>query len=131
LADTVPRARILAHDGSSQPLKFLQIAILVVLGLLSLAAGAAKLMMVDAEVVFFSSAGLHRYWLLPLGILQVTGPALALLGPVRHWGVAAIGSGFMISAGIIAMTGNIGFAVISLIPVSLAVFAFVTARRSR
>ncbi|WP_323763012.1 hypothetical protein [Maricaulis sp.] len=105
---------------------YVRIGLLVIVGALSLAAGAAKLMQVDQEVSFFLAAGLQPVWLLPLGALQVIGPALTLLGRTRRIGAGLTGLGFLVSTLVILANGNPGFAAISLIPVAIAFFLFAT-----
>ena len=95
----------------------------IVLVLLSLAAGVAKLMQTPAETEFFASAGLSSIWLYPLGAVQVLGAGLAVLRGPGQTGLTLIAAGFAISSAVIFMTGNTTFGLISLIPVALTILA--------
>ena len=110
-------------------MQYVRIGILVVLAVLSLAAGAAKLSMAEQEVSFFASVGLSRPWLIPLGIVQVTGTVLAVFPRLRQAGAWVIGSGFALSTIILFMSGNSIFGAVSMAPVVLAVIIAVSYRR--
>ena len=90
------------------------------LGLLSLAAGAAKLAQAPQEVEFFVSVGLNAFWLYPLGALQVLGALACIPSRFRKLGIAAVALRFAISASMIFATGNVMFGAVSLVPVALA-----------
>ena len=48
-------------------MKYLYYAILVIMVILSLAAGAAKVSNMQQEIQFFEDAGISSTWMLPLG----------------------------------------------------------------
>ena len=93
--------------------------LLIILVLMSLAAGAAKLLQVPQEAQFFADAGLGTGVMMALGALQILGAALSVPPKFRKAGAAIMGAGFLASAVIILMTGNMGFAAVSLLPVVL------------
>lgn len=101
-------------------MKLLGYIILTLLGLMSFAAGIAKVLATPQEVAFFESAGVSESWLLPLGILQITAAIAAAVPRTRRIGLIAIAIGFAISSIIIFMTGNTSFGLVSLVPVILA-----------
>ncbi|WP_340588661.1 DoxX family protein [Erythrobacter alti] len=101
-------------------MKMFATVVLILLALLSVAAGAAKLSQAPQEVEFFSALGLDPVWLYPLGILQVGGALACTLRRTRHAGLAAVTTGFAISSAMIFLSGNVAFGVASLIPVILA-----------
>lgn len=103
-------------------MKYVYWVILGLLALMSVAAGGAKLAAMQQEVAFFAEAGLDVTWLLPLGAVQVIGAFLAIYPRSRAIGAAIMALGFFVSSVVIFMTGNIGFALISLIPVFLSGF---------
>ncbi|QLC23492.1 hypothetical protein HFP51_09610 [Parasphingopyxis sp. CP4] len=103
-------------------MKYVYWVILALLALMSLAAGGAKLAMMQQEVTFFAEAGLDAKWLYPLGTVQVIGALLAIYPRSRALGAVVMALGFFVSSVVILMTGNIGFALISLIPVILSGF---------
>ena len=104
-------------------MKYLMALILIVLVLLSAAAGVAKVLNMPQEVQFFEQAGLSASWLLPLGIIQILGALLAIYGPTRRMGSITMALGFLLSAAAIFMTGNMVFGAISLLPVFFSLFA--------
>ena len=101
-------------------MKIVKAIILVLLVLMSAAAGAAKVFQTPQETAFFESVGLSAFWLLPLGVVQIAGALAAIVHQTRRIGMAFVAAGFLVSAIIIFMTGNIGFGLISLLPVLLA-----------
>lgn len=116
-------------EGATGPMRYLRIGILVLVGLLSLAAGGAKLAMAEQEVAFFRAIGLAPFWLIPLGIIQVGGAVLLLFSRMRPIGAWAIAAGFLLSTVSLLVSGNLMFAAISLIPVALAAYVALTDRR--
>lgn len=105
--------------------------VVVLVSLLSLAAGAAKILMAEQEVVFFSALGIDPRWMIPLGGLQLIGPILAVFKSKRVIAGMVMAAGFAISAIMIALTGNGIFALISGIPVVLGLLIAFGASRMR
>lgn len=105
-------------------MRILQIVALLLLVLMSVPAGAAKLFHMPQEVAFFSKAGLAAYWLFPLGTIQIAGGLLALLKRYRQHGLMLMATGFLTSAIIILLVGQLSFAVFSLLPVLLSAALF-------
>jgi DoxX-like family len=106
-------------------MRILGFVVLGLLGLLSLAAGAAKLAQAPQEVEFFASVGLGAVWLYPLGALQVVGAIACIPTRSRKLGIAAVVLGFAISAAMIFATGNAVFGAVSLMPAALAAWLFI------
>ena len=106
-------------------MRILGFVVLGLLGLLSLAAGAAKLAQAPQEVEFFASVGLGAVWLYPLGALQVAGAIACIPARFRKLGIATVAMGFAISAGMIFATGNVVFGAVSLVPAALAAWLFI------
>lgn len=105
-------------------MKYLFFAILILVVLLSLAAGGAKVAAMPQEVQFFDNAGIAANWLLPLGILQISGGLSALYHRTRRVGLILIALGFLLSTVVIFMTGDAAFGFFSLLPVALCAMAF-------
>lgn len=105
-------------------MKYLFYAVLIILVILSMAAGGAKVAGMPQEIQFFQDAGIHSVWLMPLGGLQLIGGLLAIYHRTRRTGIALIAIGFLVSTVVIFMTGNSGFGVFSLIPILLCVLIF-------
>ncbi|BDI59557.1 hypothetical protein [Qipengyuania nanhaisediminis] len=104
-------------------MRFLQIALVTVLALLSLAAGAAKLLAAPGETALVADAGLSSAWLWPHGALQVIAPVLVAFAKLRRVGLAGIAIGFALSCLVIFLAGYPAFGAFSLIPVALAGWA--------
>ena len=111
-------------------MKYLYFAVLIMLVLMSLSAGGAKVANMPQEIQFFVDAGISPTWLLPLGAFQIIGGLLAIYHRTRRAGVALIAIGFLVSTIVIFMTGNSGFAAFSLIPILLCALVFWQSPRS-
>lgn len=98
-------------------MKLIAKGILYVLALMSIAAGLAKVLSMTQEVSLFADAGLGVTPMLLLGIMQVAGGVFALVGKVRMLGLILIAAGFAVSVLVVAMTGNLAFAAVSVLPV--------------
>ncbi len=109
-------------------MKIFQTVILVILVLMSLSAGAVKLLQMPQEVNFFASAGLGVALLMALGAIQILGGVLAAVPKFKLPGVSIIAAGFFASTIVIFMTGQIAFGAFSLLPVVFAGLLIVDAR---
>ncbi|GJL97490.1 MAG: hypothetical protein DHS20C06_13070 [Hyphobacterium sp.] len=107
------------------------IVLVVLVSLLSVAAGAAKVLVAEQEIVFFAALGIDPRWMIPLGLLQLAGPVLAIFKSWRAIAGIVMATGFAISAIMIVLTGNATFALISGIPVVLALLIAFGASRMR
>lgn len=103
-------------------MKMLRIGLLATLIAMSLAAGGAKLMMMEQEIALFHRAGLNPAILFPFGLVQVVGALLAILPKTRRTGAMIIAVAFMASAIMLLVAGSITFGLLSLIPAILSVF---------
>ena len=112
-------------------MKYLKTVNLIILVLLSLAAGAAKVMQVPDEVAFFQQAGVSLTLMLLLGTVQVGAGILICITRTRVVGLVLAGTGFLASTAVILMVGKLGFALVSLLPVLLAALAFRQAKNGR
>jgi len=101
-------------------MKYVSIAALVAVCLLSMAAGIAKVARTPQEVDFFAQAGLGILPLVLLGAVQILGGALCAAPRLRVIGLSLVTLGFLLSVLVIALTGNIGFAAISVLPAFLS-----------
>ena len=96
--------------------------IAVLVGLLSLAAGGAKIALVPQEVVFLSQFGFVKEHTVAFGVVQVAGGLLMLIPRTRFVGALIAAAGFALSVALLLVAGNTAFAGISLVPVLLAAF---------
>lgn len=105
-------------------MKYLYFAVLIILVIMSLAAGSAKVANLPPEIQFFENAGIDIIWLLPHGGLQIIGGLMAIYHRTRKVGLVIIALGFVFSTVMIFMAGNAAFGVFSLLPVLLCAFIF-------
>ena len=92
----------------------------LLIGLLSIAAGAAKIALVPEEVRFLSQFGFTNALTISFGIIQVVGGLLLVLPNSRLYGASIAGAAFAVSALFLLLDGNLIFAGVSLVPVGLA-----------
>lgn len=92
----------------------------VLIGLLSIAAGAAKVALVPEEVSFLSQFGFTSAVTITFGIVQVLGGLLLVVPATRFFGSLIVGLAFALSVVLLSIGGNLAFAGVSLIPVGLA-----------
>jgi len=100
----------------------LQKIALGLVALLSLAAGVAKIMKAPQEVAFFESLGIDLFFMIVLGTLQIASGLIILVQRFRVIGAIIAAISFSLSAAMIWITGQIGFAMVSVLPVALAIY---------
>ncbi len=97
-------------------------ALAVLLGLLSIAAGGAKLSLVPGEVAFLNQFGLTEGLIIAFGVLQVLGGVLLVVPRTRLIGSLICSFGFALSAGLLLAAGNAAFGAVSFLPVVIGGF---------
>ena len=95
---------------------------LVLLILISLGAGAAKVMQAPDEVKYFMDSGLGLNALLVLGGAQLLGGILLVFQNTRRRGAGIMMATFLVSTIIIFMNAQMTFGALSLLPVLMAGF---------
>jgi len=95
----------------------LKYAIIILITLLSLAAGGAKVMQMPQELEFLSAIGLTPTTVLILGVIQVLGGVLISIPRTRLIGAVIAGLAFLVSVVALLMHGNVGMGLFSLLPV--------------
>jgi hypothetical protein len=93
---------------------------LVLLILLGGAAGLAKVTQAPPEIAFFQGIGLGAMVVVAFGILQLVSAVLLIFDSRRHIGAILLCVTFSLSVVMILMTGQVGFAAVSVIPVLMA-----------
>lgn len=88
--------------------------------LLSVGAGAAKVMRVPNEVKFFQDVGFGTDILMVFGVAQVLAGILLLIPRTRLMGAVVAGGLMLLSSAMILVSGQLLFAIVSLLPVALA-----------
>lgn len=101
-------------------MRIFKLILLVLLVLMSLAAGVAKIMQTPQELAFFEAVGVSPNLLIPFGLLQVIVAVLAILPKTRKFGLMFMAAAFLASALMIFAGGQVGFGVVSFIPAALA-----------
>lgn len=98
---------------------FVTIAAFLV-GLLSIAAGGAKVALVPDEVAFLQQFGLTNAATIGFGAVQIVGGLLLFVPNTRFVAALVSGLAFSVSAVLLVLAGKLAFAAISLLPVGLA-----------
>ena len=98
-------------------MSLLQKVNLVLVTVLTIAAGIPKIMRIPAEVNFFQDAGLGETALLVFGLFQMTGGILLIFRKTRSWGAIQVALSFLLSAVMVFMSGQIMFGLVSLVPI--------------
>lgn len=93
--------------------------LLVLLILLSIASGFAKVMLMPQELEFFGAAGMSDLGIRLFGAAQSAGAVLLAFSRTRLIGALVLAATFIASAVLIFMAGQTGFGVFSLLPVIL------------
>jgi hypothetical protein len=106
-------------------MKIIHNLLVIIITLLSLAAGSAKVMHSPQEVQFLQSFAFNDLAITFYGVVQILA-ALALAGATlfsnKHaklYSATVVTIGFFIASGLIFISGNLGFALASLLPVAL------------
>lgn len=93
----------------------------ILLALLGIAAGTSKMMQTPQEMEFFQGQmGYSSELIVAFGALQFLGGLLMVFKKTRLAGAILLGLTLFLSCIVIFMSGNIGFGMISVIPVLLA-----------
>ena len=92
----------------------------VLLGILSVAAGAAKVMLVPEEVTFLGRFGFTSTLIVAFGALQIVGGLLISIPITRLYGALLAGLAFTVSTVLLVLERNFAFGAISLLPVILS-----------
>jgi hypothetical protein len=101
-------------------MKILNILIISVVALLSIAAGLAKVMQTEQEMQFLQSFGLGNVLIIAFGLVQVAGGVLLIPSKTRMVGAVLALSAFAASTLLIFIGGNLVFGLLSTIPIALA-----------
>ncbi len=96
---------------------------LILLTLLALAAGAAKVAKTPEEIVFFQQFGFSDGVVVLFGVVQVLASVLLIFKLSRVYGLLILGLTFLSSFLMILFAGQVGFAIFSLLPLFMIIFA--------
>ena len=101
-------------------MKIINLLIVAIIALLSIAAGLAKVMQSQQEMEFLQGLGLSVFLIIVFGLVQIVGGVLIAPKKTRLAGAVLVTLGFVVSTVLIFIGGNVAFGLFSLIP---AVFA--------
>ena len=99
-------------------MRILNILIISVIALLSIAAGLAKVLQTEQEMEFLLSFGLNNVLIIAFGIVQVAGGVLLVPAKTRIFGAVIATSAFVASTILIFAGGNLVFGLLSAIPIA-------------
>ena len=112
-------------------MKLAMIILAVLVGVLSIAAGGAKVALVPQEAEFLAQFGFGDLATRAFGAIQVLSGLLAIWPATRLPGLLLAAAGFGVSAALIFSTGDVGFGFVSLIPVAVALVIALRVRADR
>ena len=101
-------------------MKIVNILIISVIALLSIAAGLAKVMQTEQEMEFLQSLGLNSVLIIAFGMIQIAGGVLLVPSKTRMFGAVLATSALVVSTILIFVGGNWVFGLLSTIPIALA-----------
>ena len=101
-------------------MKIVNLLIVAVIALLSIAAGLAKALQTQQEMDFLQGLGLSSFLIVVFGLVQIVGGILLVLKKTRMPGAIMVTSAFVVSAVLVFMGGNLALGLFSLIPIALA-----------
>ncbi len=84
----------------------------IIIALLSIAAGMAKVTQTPQEIQFLNGLGLNNTMILAFGLLQVIGGMLTMPTKTRLYGASCVVVGFFISAILVFASGNYPFGIL-------------------
>jgi hypothetical protein len=101
-------------------MKIVNILIIVIVALLSIAAGLAKVMQTPQEMEFLQGFGLSPIMIVIFGLIQVVGGVLVLPAKTRLPGAVLAALAFAVSTMLIFIGGNMTFGLVSMLPLAMA-----------
>ena len=101
-------------------MKIVNLLIVAVIALLSIAAGFAKVMQAEPEMEFLLGLGLGPVLIFVFGLVQIVGGVLLVVPKTRMPGAILVGLAFVVSSALIFVSGDLAFGLISIIAVALA-----------
>jgi CHASE2 domain-containing sensor protein len=100
-------------------MKIVNILIISVVALLSIAAGLAKVMLTDQELAFLHGFGFNNALIIAFGVVQIVGGVSLVSSKTRIFGAVLVLLAFVVSTLLIFAGGNFMFGLVSMIPIAL------------
>jgi len=110
--------------------KIVSSMIIVIIALLSILAGLAKVLQTQQEMEFLQGLGLSPALIIVFGVVQIVAGVLLLLTKTRMLGAVLATLAFTVSAVLIFIGGNLSFGLLSTIPIALAGFIIYQSART-
>jgi hypothetical protein len=101
-------------------MKIVTILLVALIALLSIAAGAAKVMQTPQEMEFLRGLGLSSPLIVVFGLIQIAGGILLVPPKTRMSGAVLATAALVVSTILIFVSGNIAFGLFSLLPIAMA-----------
>ena len=101
-------------------MKIVNILIIAIVALLSVAAGLAKVMQTQQEMEFLQGFGLSTALIVAFGLVQILGGVLLVPKKTRLPGAILATSALVVSTVLIFVGGNLTFGLVSMLPIALA-----------
>ncbi len=101
-------------------MKIVNILIIAIIALLSIAAGLAKVMQTQQEMEFLQGVGLSSVLIVAFGLVQISGGVLLVPRKTRMLGAVLAASALFVSTVLIFVGGNLLFGLVSILPIALA-----------
>jgi len=111
-------------------MQILKIALLTILILMSLAAGAAKILQMPQELEFLSHLGMGARAVMLLGIIQAVGGVLLVPPQSRRIGALIAIVALIVSGLALFTSGNTGIGLITLFPIAIGVSVFLEGKKN-
>jgi hypothetical protein len=96
-------------------MKAFSVMILVILTLLAVSSGIAKILLMQQDVDFFGKYGFSDPILIAFGSLQLLGGLLLVFTKTRFFGAAIVALTFLVSLALLLLEGNIPLSIITLV----------------
>ena len=101
-------------------MKIVNILIIAIVALLSIAAGLAKVMQTQQEMEFLLGVGLSGAMIVAFGLVQISGGVLLVPPRTRMLGAILATFALVVSTVLLFIGGNVMFGLVSMLPIALA-----------
>ena len=101
-------------------MKIVNILLVTLIALLSIAAGTAKVMQTPQEMEFLQGLGFSTTLIVLFGLVQIAGGVLLAPRKTRMFGAVLTTAALFVSTVLIFIGGNLVFGLFSIVPIALA-----------
>lgn len=100
-------------------MKYLSAMVLVILIILAVSSGVAKIVLIQQDVDFFGKYGFSNLALITFGLVQLIGGVLLVLRRTRFAGATILAITFVISLVLLLMDGNMPLSIATIVAILL------------